>query len=144
MVTAIEIATGTSTGTMQALIEIATATNGAEGNMNAAVRFTGRVRMSLRITVTTNMALTRTSRVTGTAYSQARATRAAGRVSIPNARISTGMAREVFFQSSVARLHTAWPIAMVSCAVTKKAIATIRAISTAAAFIHSAGEDACN
>jgi len=142
MVTAIEIATGTSTGTMQALIEIATATNGVEENMNVADTDIQAGSMSLRTTALMDTARTLTSRVTGTACSPVQAMRGAARATIRNARIFTAMAREVFFQSSATPLPTAWPIAMVSCAVMKKAIATIRAISTAAAFIHSADEDA--
>src|SRR5205807_1690224 len=89
-VTGIEIviATGTSTGVMPALIEIATATTGAGENMNVAVYFTGRARMSLQIMVTTNTALTRTSKVIRTAYSRARAMPNVARVSIPSVLIS--------------------------------------------------------
>src|SRR5437868_6631598 len=91
IVTGIEIAIGTSTGVVPALIEIAT--TGAEENMNVAVYFIGRACTSLRIMVTTNTALTRTSKVIRTAYSQARAMPNVARVSIPSVRISTSMAR---------------------------------------------------
>ncbi len=137
IVTAIEIATDTSTGVMLALIEIATATNGVEENMNVAVCFTARVHMNRQTTVTINIALTPTSRVTETVYSPAQATRGAASLTIRSARIFTSTARADFFRSSAARHRMAWRIATVSCAATKKATKTGRATSSAGAFIDS-------
>ena len=119
------------------MVEIEIATIGAEENMNEAVCFIGRAHTSPQITVTIDMALTRTTRVTGTAYTRARTMRGEVRLTIRSARIFTSTAPADFSRSSAARLPMAWLIATGSCAVTKRATKTIRITLSADDFIDS-------
>lgn len=90
-----------------------------------------------RITATIDMAQMPTTRVITTAYTPERMMPGADKATIRSARIFISMAPAGSCLSSEAQLHTAWLIAMDSCAVITRGFKTIRIISSAGVFTDS-------